>query len=221
MSITCEPDVSRVLSKLGRRSFNYVSFGNGPVPPVTPPAAPGKLDSPLLPGPTPHPAPASRQDGSRDQSVAAAFSLLEAALPEAAQIQRHLAPVVPPPVLDDPPAARQMPISQGSTPPPVESSRAASAQPIVQQVASAVVPEYRPLPATADMPSTPVPPIVQSRLFRGGGASTPNPFPPRSAAAAPLRHDTTPMAAVFRTLAGKRQPETSTPGGPRFPFRWG
>src|SRR5689334_17523386 len=84
MSITCEPDVSRVLSKLGRRSFNYVSFGNGPVPPVTPPAAPGKLDSPLLPGPTPHPAPASRQDGSQDQSVAAAFSLLEAALPGAA-----------------------------------------------------------------------------------------------------------------------------------------
>src|SRR3954449_8828647 len=117
MSVTCEPDVSRVLAKLGRQDFTYLSFGNGPIPPVTAPLGSAETESLLIQEQAQHHTPAPPQDSSQAQSVAVVFSLLEAALPEAAQIQWAPTPSNPSPVPDDPPTARPAPNTPGSAAP--------------------------------------------------------------------------------------------------------
>lgn len=192
MSNARESDVSRVLGKMGRKDFSYRDFGNGPtLRPLAVPNCPKPIAQAA--NEQMRPQDVVQQDHTRSEgdTVAAAYSLLSDALPETADMPLPSAPPLPPERPnklfrrdDDSTPAIPQPVMPKAQEPIPQSLRLATGQ-----------------ASNASPGSTPTPPLLFSRRNMPDG----NPFPPRATPQSPSHGGTTPMATVFRRLAGQQR----------------
>jgi hypothetical protein len=171
-----DSDVTRVVSGMGGPSIAYRRFGSVSAAPLAP------QDAASVPGEAGLPAPSG--------SAAAMFSLLGAALPEAAEIGVSAAAPPVPPVVEAPP-----PVAPAAPPP-------AALRPV-------------PVPVAPPSPIPTAPPVAAAPPEAPPPASL---FPARVPASAPLAPGARlSLGDMFRVLSD-RSSGAATPGNP-FPFR--
>ena len=218
MNSSHEPDVNRLLGKLGRGEFGYRTFGNSAV--IAPVAAlePARLQADTSAKPPEQQAVDLAQLKPAIHSAASAFSLLGAALPEAAQVPCAAAPLAPAPKPDDDVAAQPLPRPPEAIAVPNRLSQPPTPQTFVANAAYAPVTDRSSSTIPQAIEAPPVRLAVQRSIFGGAGPAS-NPFPPRNRPEATPRNATTSLTAVFRALTGSRQPEPPPRIGSGFPFR--
>jgi hypothetical protein len=223
MERSSQPDVSRVLTKMGRADFGYRNFQK---------VSPGSTGTQTGPRQATEPTEAglaSATDNvpsnSAPTSAASMFRLLGASLPEAAAVvvaaefPQSLVPTADAPSVSDPPAEplsarlQVVPPTLKAVPEPVRPEATAPANDRRDAPA-----QERPSPLEAMPADRAVAPAVLWPVPRAV-----NPFPPRKSVVSPLAGAVTPMATVFRVLAGSESHPTSPSGrartGAGFPFR--
>jgi hypothetical protein len=205
--MTSEPDVTRVLTKMGRADFGYRTFKTVANAPSGGSAEPSGSNTG---------APAPMQTISDDSSAAAVFSLLGSCIPEAADVA--VGPESPP-LLSQPAASEPTQVTKVDPPEPLQQTTAPDmVAPVAPRPAA---PFQQRSPSQDSLPNN----VRTHSLFAGRSMNNPNPFPPRSEPQRSPAGTTTAMATVFRVLTGSRSGSQSSQGSARseaaFPFRRG